>query len=192
MTAEQPRLTDVWALIGQRAGDEVVALFEQLRDAGATDAELERALSMLITAQNLHAGALGEALARELLESWQPGTPIPPVPLADVATHVDRPRLGRAVGTVLERIDPADLAVTVAVAGRALHNIARSEALETGQSSYRLTVIGSDLADGWERQLEPDACELCYWWHEEGIQPPDTPMPTHKGCSCAQSFHPKR
>ena len=190
--APLPTLVDVWAVLGDRAGAEVLALFDQLRDAGATDAELERALSMLITAQNLHAGAFGEALARNLLESWEPGTPIPSVPVADVATHLDRPRLSRAVGTVLERIDPAELAVTVAVAGRALRNLARAEALETGQTSYRLVMIGSDLTDGWERELEPDACELCHYWHDEGVQPKGAPMPTHKGCSCAQQFHRKR
>lgn len=187
--APLPTLTDLWAVLGDRAGDEVVALFDQLRDAGATDAELARALSMLITAQNLHAGALGEALARNQLTAWDPETVAPSVPVTEVATHLDRDRLARAVGTVLERIDPAELVATAAAAGLALHRLARSEAVETGQASFRVVMVGSDLVGGWERELEPDACELCHYWHDEGIQPKDAPMPTHKGCTCAQQFH---
>ena len=184
-----PTLTDLWAMLGDRAGDEVVALFDQLRDAGATDTELARALSMLITAQNLHAGAFGEALARNQLTAWDPEAVPPTVPVTEVATHLDRDRLARAVGTVLERIDPAELVATAAAAGLALHRLARSEAVETGQASFRVAMVGSDLVDGWERELEPDACELCHYWHDEGIQPKGAPMPTHKGCTCAQQFH---
>lgn len=187
--APLPTITDLWAVLGDRAGDEVVALFDQLRDAGATDAELARALSMLITAQNLHAGALGEALARNQLTAWEPETVAPSVPVTEVATHLDRDRLARAVGTVLERIDPAELVATAAAAGLALHRLARSEAVETGQASFRVVMVGSDLVGGWERELEPDACELCHYWHDEGIQPKGAPMPTHKGCTCAQRFH---
>jgi len=187
--APLPTITDLWAVLGDRAGDEVVALFDQLRDAGATDAELARALSMLITAQNLHAGALGEALARNQLTAWEPETVAPSVPVTEVATHLDRDRLSRAVGTVLERIDPAELVATAAAAGLALHRLARSEAVETGQASFRVVMVGSDLVGGWERELEPDACELCHYWHDEGIQPKNAPMPTHKGCTCAQQFH---
>ena len=187
--APLPTITDLWAVLGDRAGDEVVALFDQLRDAGATDAELARALSMLITAQNLHAGALGEALARNQLTAWDPETVAPSVPVTEVATHLDRDRLARAVGTVLERIDPAELVATAAAAGLALHRLARSEAVETGQASFRVVMVGSDLVGGWERELEPDACELCHYWHDEGIQPKGAPMPTHKGCTCAQQFH---
>lgn len=184
-----PTITDLWAMLGDRAGDEVLALFDQLREAGATDAELARALSMLVAGQNLHAGAFGEALARNQLTAWEPDAVAPPVPLAEVAHNLDRDRLARAVGTVLERIDTADLVVTVAAAGLALHRLARSEAVETGQMSYRVAMIGSDLVGGWERELEPDACELCHYWHAEGVQPKGRPMPTHKGCTCAQQFH---
>lgn len=189
---EAPRqtITELWATIGDRAGDEVVALFEQLRDAGATDDELARALSMLITAQNLHAGALGEALARQDLTSWEPDAAVPTVPVTEVATHLDRDRLSRAVGTVLERIDPADLVATAAAAGLALHRLARSEAVDTGQTAYRVSMVQSDLVGSWTRELEPDACELCVYWYASGREwTKDRTMPKHTGCVCAQTFH---
>lgn len=183
-------LPDLWAVLGDRAGDEVVALFEQLRDAGATDAELARALSMLITAQNLHAGALGEALAREQLTAWEPDAVATSVPVTEVATHLDRDRLARAVGTVLERIDPAELVATAAAAGLALHRLARSEAVDTGQSAYRASMVRSDLVGGWTRELEPDACELCVYWYASGREwTKHRTMPKHTGCVCAQAFH---
>lgn len=185
-----PTITELWATLGDRAGDEVVALFDQLRDAGATDAELARALSMLITAQNLHAGALGEALAREQLTAWEPDAMAPSVPVTEVAKHLDRPRLARAVGTVLERINPAELVATVAAAGLALHRLGRAESVDTGQTAYRASMVQSDLVGTWTRDLEPDACELCVYWYASGREwTKHRTMPKHTGCVCAQTFH---
>lgn len=182
-------LSELWAELGDRAGVAVVALFHRLRDLGATDAELRRALSMLITAENTHAGATAEGVAREQLQAWGAHVPTERVPLGDVATHLDGDRLGRAVGTVLERITADDVAAGLVVTGAALHRLGRSEAVATGQASFRAVMVGSDDVGGWTRDLEPDACELCVYWYASGREwTKHKTMPKHTGCTCAQTF----
>lgn len=184
-------LPDLWAEVGDRAGAAVLELFEQLRALGVDDSELERALSMLIVAQNLHAGAAGEAVAHQQLTAWDPSARAPAVPATELSLRLDRPRLGRAVSTVLGRIDPADLAVTLAAAGAALHRLGRSEAVATAQESYQLSMSESEDVGGWTRELEPDACELCVYWYASGREwTKHKTMPKHTGCTCAQAFHP--
>lgn len=182
-------LTDIWQDIGDSAGSDVVALFDRLRAAGATDEELERALSMRITAQNLHGGALGEGLGRDLLTQWGDADQIKPLSLATVAHELDRPRLARAVSTVLARIDASAPEESLAMVVNGLHRLARSEVLEAGQGSFRNTVVSSETVAGWIREPESDACQLCEWWARDGrTWPKDHTMPTHKGCTCAQRF----
>lgn len=181
-------LSDVWAVIGDDAGAKLLELFDHLQRTDATRAEVERSLSMLLVAQNVNAGVLGEALARNQLTVWDLAEQASRVPATELATHLDRPRLQRAVSTVLDRMDPAEVVAVAAGAGAALHRLARSEALETGRTAFRAVMIGADGVGGWERELEPDACELCHWWHDEGLQPKGAPFPAHKGCTCAQRF----
>lgn len=185
--ATVPVLSDVWAALGDSAGDRAVALFRRLHASGMTVPELQRALSMMITSSNLHAGAEGEALAVAKLQSWL--ETVDPIPAASVAHSVDRERLAKGVGTVLERLDPADLEVSTVTVTAGLHRLARAEAVAAGQGAYRDTMSRSPKVTGWRRQTEADACELCRWWSRDGqVWPKDHPLQTHTGCTCAQHF----
>ena len=180
------RLTDAWAKIGRAAADDAVALFERLRGEGVPADGIVRALAMRITARNLAAGVDAEALARHQVAAW--GLPLPKVPAAALAHGLDRNRLTDAMGTVIGRIDPED-AETVAVASRAVSQVAAAEAMESARSVFRAAVTGTGRVRGWVRQTEADACELCDWWARDGkVWPVDHDMPTHPGCACAQEF----
>lgn len=179
-------LVDAWAELGQRAGDDAVQLVRWLLDAGASADEIAEALSILIGGHNSAAGAVAEALAAEHLAEWgaAPGTGSGP----DLAHQVSTDRLRKAAGTVLERLDLADLA-TLATVEMGAERLARAEAVKAAQTDYGSTMASSEDTGGWIRELEPDACQLCRWWSREGKKwPADHPMPTHTGCTCAQRF----
>lgn len=183
------KLVDVWTDLGQKSGDDIASMFHRLRDAGATPDELSRALSMRITAQNMHAGALGEGMARSQLTTWGIPGEIARVPMTAVAHELDRDRLAQAVLTILSRAEPADVVAGAVITARAVHRLARSEAVQAGQRTFHRTMSRARSVKGWTRVPEPDACELCEWWARDGrVWPRDHAMPTHKGCTCAQQF----
>ena len=176
MSAE---LVELWERIGARAGDDTLELLRRLRAAALTDAEVADALTTLLAAQNLSAGAVAEAVAVRQLTSWGEPAPDVPAPLRD--HQQDSARLMTAAGTVLAR--PADQVEA------ALERLARAEAVEAGQVTYGAVVGQSPAVRGWVRQLEASACQLCRWWSRDGrMWPPGHRMPTHKGCTCAQRF----
>lgn len=182
-------LSDVWSVIGDDAGAKLLELFDHLQRTEATRAEVERSLSMLLVAQNINAGAFGEALARNQLTVWDLAEQASRVPATELAAHLDRPRLQRAVSTVLDRMEPGEVVAVTAGAGAALHRLARSEALDTGQAAFRVVMTGADGVGGWTRDVEPDACDLCIYWYASGREwTKHRPMPRHTGCSCAQQF----
>lgn len=86
-------------------------------------------------------------------------------------------------------------AVTTILQGRpdlqasALERLGRSEVAETAQRAMHDAMQTTDGVEGWERELEPGACEMCRWWARDGrVWPKAHPMPTHKGCECTQQI----
>lgn len=179
-------LVDAWAELGQRAGDDAVELVRRLLETGASLEEIADALAVLVGAHNSAAGAVAEALAAEQLAAW--GAAAPPDSATGLAHQLNADRLRQAAGTVLERLDLADLA-TLATVEIGAERLARAEAVKAAQANYGSTMASSEDTGGWVRQLEPDACQLCRWWSRDGkTWPSDHPMPTHTGCTCAQRF----
>lgn len=87
-------------------------------------------------------------------------------------------RLSKAVDTALTIPEQAVTRLT---------RLANAEPIEAAQRSIGDMIRRSPAVNGWERVLEPNACELCQWWHRDGrVWPPNHSMPTHKGCTCAQ------
>ena len=177
-------LVDAWAELGQRAGGDAVQLIRRLLEAGAAAEEIAEALAVLVGTHNTAAAAVAEALAVEQLAAWRAAAP------TDSGTgllghQLDTDRLRQAAGTVLERLDPTDLATVEMSAER----LARAEAVKAAQAGYGVTMGRSKGTGGWIRQLESDACQLCEWWARDGrVWPADHIMPTHPGCTCAQVF----
>ena len=179
-------LVDAWAELGERAGADAVELVRRLLQAGAAPDEIAEALAVLVGGHNSAAGAVAEALAAEQLAAW--GAAAPTDSAAGLAHQLSTDRLRQAAGTVLERLDLADLA-TLATVEMSAERLARAEAVKAAQARYGSTMASSEDTGGWIRQLEPDACQLCRWWSREGkTWPADHVMPTHTGCTCAQRF----
>ncbi len=64
--------------------------------------------------------------------------------------------------------------------------LAHNAPLQAAQTAFGKAMAAAPV-DGWTRQLSPDACQLCRWWHRDGkVWPKDHPMPTHTGCDCTQ------
>jgi hypothetical protein len=93
----------------------------------------------------------------------------------------DQARLQKGVRTLLDDLEGGD-DVTDRIA-----RFARSEPLTTATNTFSERVSGSDLIEGWVRQLDGDPCQLCRWWWREGrVWNKNTRMQHHKGCSCTQ------
>ena len=179
-------LVDAWAELGRLAGDDAVQLIRRLLEAGASPDEIADTLAVLVGAHNAAAGAVGEALAAEQLAAW--GAAAPTDSAAGLAHQLRTDRLRQAAGTVLDRLDLADLA-TLATVEIGAERLARAESVKAAQAGYGSTMASSKDTGGWIRQLETNACQLCRWWSRNGkTWSKDHPMPTHPGCTCAQRF----
>lgn len=128
-----------------------------------------------------------------------------PTPTTGVTPTDDSERLVKAVNTVLrdtQPIAPANDAQSAqeqlaasndgqpatvepdAVQNR-LERLARCEPLESAQRATYEAMQAQPMVQGWVRQMDADACQLCQWWWREGrVWPREHPMPRHKGCTC--------
>lgn len=148
---------------------------------GAIDlVTFQTGLASVVTAANARGGAVGTlALAADL--SRMMGELVPPGPVATPAHLLDTGRVEKAVDTVLSGSGDPQMQFS---------RIASTEPVEAAQGAYQDGIARSPLLEGWERGLEPDACQLCTWWArlddvgEPRIWPKDHAMPIHKGCRC--------
>lgn len=98
--------------------------------------------------------------------------------LAETLRWTDAVRLESAVATILGDRSPS-------TQGSRLERLGRAEVVETGQAAFHDALQTSEGVEGWVRDMEPGACQLCEWWSREGrIWPKAHPMPKHKGCEC--------
>jgi hypothetical protein len=71
-----------------------------------------------------------------------------------------------------------------------LERLTRDETIAATQRGYQDGVrispsTTSSRIRGYRRQINPDACELCWWlWKEGYVYPIDQPMHRHIGCRC--------
>lgn len=99
----------------------------------------------------------------------------------------DADRLTKAVSTVLAERDSASLSNDPAIAR--LDRLARSETFEAAQNGTWQAMQQQPLVEGWARQFDGAACELCTWWARLGpdgprVWPKAHPFQRHKGCNC--------
>lgn len=93
--------------IGDQAGADVLNLYFDLLEAGATRDELADALADALVMLNTDASAQGEALADEQIRSW--GYAVgPPLAAGAVAYSLNRDRLRGAVTTILDSPPPVN------------------------------------------------------------------------------------
>lgn len=156
--------------------EEKVANLYALMDAGElTEAATVELMSVLIGKHRAQAIVLAEAsLAAELMLAL--GRPVSVVATTWPSTLEP---IRQGVVTTL-----ATAAKTPDILGR-LGRMARGVVYNSAARSYSEGVKKSPLTEGWTRDLEPDACQMCRWWWREGrVWPKDHMMPTHVGCTC--------
>lgn len=159
-------------------GDNTERVILQLWEAvgrGEIDAETFRDLAATLVAR---ANAHGVILADLTLAGVSAAATGLPVVVSSVpsAHYTDPDRLARALGTILG---------TEGDRTERLARLARSEPVETSQRAFTDGIKRSPLTEGWVRDLNGDACQLCTWWWRDGrVWPKDHEMPTHKGCRC--------
>lgn len=166
---------DILVKLGDTTVEKVLKVYT-LMDAGqVTYLEAVGLMSVLIGKSQARAVALAEtSLAAELTLATLS-------PVGVVPTGVE-PNMRKLRGG--SRVVLATVASTPDPVGR-IGRMARNLVYEAGATAYSEGMKRSPITEGWQRQLEPDACQMCVWWWREGrTWPKDHVMPTHKGCTC--------
>lgn len=163
------------------AAEQALAAFEQWEAGKITTDALVALIVAFIAAANTTTTAIADlSLAAVLTQAT--GTAVAPLGITRPGDETDR--LSRAAVTILDEIDPSDVA-TLTAAQMRLRRLAVSEALEAAARAYSEAIRRSPRVTGWTRGLSGNACQLCQWWSRDGrVWPDDHPMPTHKGCTC--------
>jgi hypothetical protein len=140
-----------------------------------TDEQLHDTVAGIVAGANSRAASLADlALAAALTAATR--RPVAPV---GITLPDPRARLRVAVATIT--VGPVDqVTYRLALLGRA-------EPLEAGhQATTTAMRTRRDRVEGWTRAAGPGACPMCRNLADGTVLSPETPMRTHKGCSCVQ------
>lgn len=168
-----------FAKLPDRSKRQTQAVWDKWQAGDITTDELHDQVVSVIVAANHVARSKAEVLAGRLLQqSGIDATPTgkrPPGRGPDTEAH----RIVDAVGTML-----ADLDTDSDVAGR-LVRLAGAEPTQAAQDQMRYS-YEQHGADGWKRDVNAGACDLCQSWAEgDPIFPADVEMLHHANCRCA-------
>lgn len=166
---------DILVKLGDQTVEKVLRVYTLMQAGEVTYLEAVGLMSVLIGKSQARAVALAEtSLAAELTLGTRTAVGIMPT---GVVPNMTKLRGGARV--VLATVDS-----TPDPEGR-IERMARNLTYEAGGSAYSKGIKRSSLVEGWTRNLEPDACQLCVWWWREGrTWPKEHIMPQHKGCTC--------
>lgn len=182
-------LVDMFGSIGTQHGLSIETTIRKLLKASAPAADWRHALAARIVAGNTASSAEGESQAlldRELIKDTPSSTDR--LRLTELQHHLNQGRIRTAVTTILDDLDVEDDESVEHMITR-MERLARAEAIESAQAGYGKGMARSKKVEGWIRDLESNACELCQWWSRDGrVWPANHVMPTHPGCACAQEF----
>lgn len=152
---------------------DVLAAFEAWQAGALTRDQFIELTAALIARANARAVALADlALASTLtVELGQVR------PTVGVTAPDDQGRLRGAVTTLVVA------AAAVDVTAR-LSRLATAEPAAAAQIAWVDGMGQWDDVEGWIRQLDADACELCQSWATDTVFPTTTKMLHHPGCQC--------
>lgn len=179
---------------GEAVAAQVLAVLAAYEAATITYETAAALIAAYVAAGNTGAAVLGD-LALSVAVTVQTGTPAAPLGITRPASDPDR--LTRAAQTILDDLNTADAALSdvksesadlhIQVAQTRLQRLAVAEVRKAAHDAHNEAVRRSPAVTGWVRDLEPEACQLCRWWHRDGrVWPADHPMPRHTGCDCGQ------
>lgn len=161
--------------LGETVGDQLAALWERAA-AGQIPIGTFRDLSAeLVRLGNTQAAdaSLAEFLAEHVRATGRVPAYLPRMR----ASSLDAGRLDEALRTAVETGTDAPMR---------LRRLGRGEVASSAHGARTDLLAVSDAA-GWYRLTEPDACQLCQWWAQDGrVFPVDHGMPAHPSCLCQQ------
>lgn len=180
--------------IGTAHGARIAEAYRRMTDA-AVLSRRERLVLLDMLVQSVEAARIdGIAMAGRNLEEL--GIEVAPGylrPTSQAGWQAERNAAVQRIGKTRQRFDKAlETILAGGVDGDALMRLERlalSETVEAARGTLAETMRGTELMEGWVRELDSDPCELCRWWWRDGrVWPADHAIPVHKGCCCAQRW----
>lgn len=155
-----------------------VAKIDQAVDALEANRISEQEFTSIVTTVllvgNAKGYALGAALARSLIEAKVGRVQVTPT---ESGAHLDVDRLAGALATVLAT--DGDLRMR-------LKRLATNEPQQAAADGQQDVIFESVWVDGYERDVESSACDLCLWWAAESHKFKSTArFPRHPECRCS-------
>lgn len=174
---DKGRLERLLDRLTARQQERVRIAFASYEEGLLTSSEFVAFVASIVVSGNAKGYALGAALARSLIEQQvrvpQVTAPTPAGP------RVDEARVAGALGTILAAEQDTLMQ---------LQRLAGNEAQQSAADGQWDVLVTNPEVDGYERDLESDACGLCRWWAAESHKfSPTAKMPRHTGCRCGMS-----
>ena len=151
-----------------------------------TREEFIESAALAVATSRIRGANVGADVVRRDLEA-QLAEPVQIVP-PRINSLAEVPRLKKAVGTIVADV-PADaedeaFQQILARVDMRLERLARAETTDAAQDGAQ-QALADERVQGWVRDLNGEACELCVWWWREGrVWPASHVMPRHTGCEC--------
>lgn len=157
--------------------ERVRVAFASFEEGLLTSSEFVDLVATTVLVGNARGYALGAALARSLIEQQVRAPAV--TPARQSAHHRDEGRVREALGTIL--VAEQDTLMQ-------LQRLADNEPKQAAADGTGDVIASSEHVDGWTRETEADACDLCKWWAAESHKfPPHARMARHTGCACTQT-----
>lgn len=176
------RFQDQLRDLARATGLDARALVEAAEAEGIPWQDIAYLIASRVQAGNLQAMRLAEAalMILELQADISAGVVTGAASVAEADRWTDHDRLQVAATTILTDRNPDTVLSRV-------ERLGRSEVVGTGQGAYHDGMQTTEGIEGWRRDLEGGACQLCTWWWRDGrVWPKDHPMQKHTGCECTQ------
>lgn len=152
----------------------VLAVYEAWQEGRLTEDQFVQLAAAYVAQGNSRAVALAD-LAFATALTVELGAVQPTV---GVVASDERDRLREGLLTLVAA------AATVDITAR-LIRFAKAEATAAAQAAWSDAIGHSDYVEGWQRQLDADACELCQSWATgDRVFPKEVQMLHHPGCQC--------
>lgn len=174
---DKGRLERLLDRLTARQQERVRVAFASFEEGLLTSSEFVAFVTSIVVNGNARGYALGAALARSLIERQVRRPQVTPVTPA--GPRVDEGRVATALGTILATDKDTLMQLT---------RLAGNEAAQAAADGQWDVIVSNPEVDGYERDLEADACGLCRFWAAESHKfSPTARFPRHTNCACGMS-----
>lgn len=164
--------------LSTRQQQKVSSAFAALESGDLTRAEFSQVVVNVVERGNRLGRHLGTAVARALIEAEVEAAQLVTMRKTPGLVRPEEERIAQAVTTILGSDQDTLMQ---------LQRMADNEPKQAAADGSADVIRGSRRVQGWTRDLDADACQLCEWWARDGrVWQPDHVMPRHTGCTCGQ------